>query len=82
MQKMVNAERQKTLDRKAMFVGGLGIVFNELSDLEIKKMRYRFDEKSGRELVDVYFNSGVIRAVDVTSDSHLAILIDLTKALR
>lgn len=81
MQMEMTPERQKMLQKKAVFVQGLGIVLNQLSDLEVRKLTYKYDEMTNRETVEVHYTSGVIRSVDVTSDSHLAILVDLTKVL-
>lgn len=72
------SNREQVLARKAQFVRFLSVMCEYFPEMGIKRMEYRAPDGGG-EFVDVHWNGGVIKAVNVTADSLTAILKDLSK---
>ena len=78
---MGKEERWKLYERKAVWVKCLGALCAVEPSIGVSGMTYMVDEMTGTETVEIQFDSGLRRAVDVTADSFLAIMDDVRKVL-
>lgn len=67
--------------QKAKFVSEFGELVKK-ADPDIADLTYKVNTNSGTETVEIKYKGGLIRRVDVTADSLMAIVKDLVKAWR
>jgi hypothetical protein len=77
---MNEVERWKEYEKKAIFVKGLAAALNLAPRIGVRNLTYSVDAKQ-KETVEVEFDNGFYRRVDVTADSELAVLDDIRKVL-
>ena len=65
-----------------MFVKCFGFLLANEPDTGVKELTYRVDEDTSDEMVDILFEGGLIRKADVTADSPMAMIADITEVIR
>lgn len=68
------------MENKAQFVAELGDLLSLHSREGIRWLKY-YKDPDGFEAVDILFESGAVKTVNVTADSVIAIMKDVAKAL-
>lgn len=68
------------MENKAQFVAELGDLLSLHSREGIRWLKYH-KYSDGFEAVDILFESGAVKTVNVTGDSVIAIMKDIAKAL-
>lgn len=65
--------------KQAWVEGPLTYALKTAECIDVRRLRYRVS--GSRERVEVEFDNGYAKAVDVTGDSHKAILADVLKVV-
>lgn len=78
---MNQEERWRMYERKAVWTKCLGLLLATEPSIGVKSLTYRADEKANVETVEVEYEGGLRRMVDVTADSFLGIMDDVRKVL-
>lgn len=68
------------MENKAAFVAELGDLLSLHSREGIRWLKY-YKDSDGFEAVDILFESGAVKTINVTADSCIAIMQDVAKAL-
>lgn len=68
------------IEMKPEFVAGLGMLLAMYSRQPVTSMTYHRDS-DGFEAVEIGFEDGSTRTVNVTADSAVAVMLDVAKAL-
>ena len=78
---MNQEERWRLYERKAVWTKCLGALCAIEPSIGVSGMTYMVDEETDTETVEIQFENGLRRMVDVTADSFLAIMDDVRKVL-
>ena len=68
------------MENKAQFVAELGDLLSLHSRAGVRWLKY-YKDSDGFEAVDILFESGAVKTINVTADSCVAIMQDVAKAL-
>lgn len=71
----------KKNEMKPEFVSGLGLLLAVYSRHSIRELVYHKDKEQGLEMVEIMFDDGSKRCVNVTNDSVAAIMQDIARVL-
>lgn len=68
------------MENKAQFVAELGDLLSLHSRAGVRWLKY-YKDSDGFEAVDIIFESGTVKTINVTADSCIAIMQDVAKAI-
>lgn len=68
------------MENKAQFVAELGDLLSLHSRAGVRWLKY-YKDSDGFEAVDILFESGAVKTINVTADSCIAIMKDIAKAI-
>lgn len=68
------------MENKAQFVAELGDLLSLHSRAGVRWLKY-YKDSDGFEAVDILFESGAVKTINVTADSCIAIMQDVAKAI-
>ena len=68
------------MENKAQFVAELGDLLSLHSRAGVRLLKY-YKDSDGFEAVDILFESGAVKTINVTADSCIAIMQDVAKAI-
>lgn len=68
------------MENKKKFVEKLGVILMMYSREKVKELKYI--KENSREFVEITYTNGSSKYVNITSDSCIAIMSDIYKAMR